>query len=204
MTDELLMRAVQGGHLDALGELFERYHGPTFRFLSRTTGDPALAEDLVQDVFVRILKYRDTYDAASRFDTWLFRIARNARTDHLRKKAPPTGSVDDALEVPARDPGPARQFERQMDARRLERALQLLGNDSRDVLVLARFHDWPYDRIAASLGIEVGAVKVRVHRAMKQLRALYFRLEDATCVKRTAMKTANKPATEHGSSVPSI
>ena len=48
VTDELLMQAVQGGHLDALGELFERYHRPTFLFLSRTTGDPAAAEDRVQ------------------------------------------------------------------------------------------------------------------------------------------------------------
>ena len=91
MTDELLMHAVQGGELDALGELFERHHRPVFHFLSRTTGDAALAEDLVQEVFVRILKYRHTYDASSRFDTWLFRIARNARADHFRKQGPLAG-----------------------------------------------------------------------------------------------------------------
>ena len=182
VTDELLMRSVQGGQLDALGELFERHHRPVFHFLSRTTGDPAAAEDLVQEVFVRILKYRHTYDAGSRFDTWLFRIARNARADHFRKRsALAPVDVDEALDVATPDPGPAQQLERQVDARQLERALQQLAEEPRDLLVLARYHGMPYDRIAETLGIEVGAVKVRVHRAMKQLRALFFRLEDAPC-----------------------
>ncbi|MGE3957162.1 MAG: RNA polymerase sigma factor [Vicinamibacterales bacterium] len=181
MTDELLMRAVQGGELDALGELFERHHRPVFRFLSRTTGDQAVAEDLVQEVFVRILKYRHTYDPESRFETWLFRIARNARTDHFRKRPPTPAPVDEALDLVAGDPGPAQQFEREVDAVQLERALRQLPDEPRDLLVLARYHGLPYDRIAEMLGIEVGAVKVRVHRAMKQLRAVFFRLEDVPC-----------------------
>ena len=181
MTDELLMHAVQGGELDALGELFERHHRPVFHFLSRTTGDAALAEDLVQEVFVRILKYRHTYDVTSRFDTWLFRIARNARADHFRKQGPRVESVEAALEVATDDPGPARLLERQIDREQLERALRQLDDEPRDLLVLARYQGMPYDRIAEALGIEVGAVKVRVHRAMKQLRSLFFRLEDAPC-----------------------
>lgn len=181
MTDELLMQAVQGGDFDALGELFERHHRPVFHFLSRTTGDAAVAEDLVQEVFVRILKYRHTYDAESPFDTWLFRIARNARADHFRRRAPAAAPVDEALEIAAAGPGPAQQLERQVDARQLERALRELPEEPRDLLVLARFHGLPYDRIAETLGIETGAVKVRVHRAMKQLRARFFSLEDARC-----------------------
>jgi RNA polymerase sigma-70 factor (ECF subfamily) len=181
VNDELLMRAVQGGDLDALGELFERHHRPVFHFLSRTTGDPVAAEDLVQEVFVRILKYRHTYDADSRFETWLFRIARNARADYFRKRGPAADPVDEALDVPTGDPGPALQLERQVDARQLERALREMPDGPRDLLVLARYHGLPYDQIAETLGIETGAVKVRVHRALKQLRALFFRLEDARC-----------------------
>lgn len=181
VTDELLMHAVQGGQLEALGELFERHHRPVFLFLSRTTGDPVVAEDLVQEVFVRILKYRHTYDAGSRFETWLFRIARNARADHFRKRGPLPAPVDAALDVAAPDPGPDRRLERQVDVQQLDRAMQQLGEEPRDLLVLARYHGLPYDRIAETLGIEVGAVKVRVHRAMKQLRAVFFRLEDAPC-----------------------
>jgi RNA polymerase sigma-70 factor (ECF subfamily) len=175
------MDAVQGGQLDALGELFERHHRPVFLFLSRTTGDPAVAEDLVQEVFVRILKYRHTYDAGSRFETWLFRIARNARADHFRKRVPSQAPVDEALDVVAAGPGPEQQLEHRIDVKQLERALQQLNDEPRDLLVLARYHGLSYDRIAEMLGVEVGTVKVRVHRAMKQLRALFFRLEDAPC-----------------------
>lgn len=178
------MRAVQGGDLDALGELFERHHRPVFHFLSRTTGDSAAAEDLVQEVFVRILKYRHTFDPDARFETWLFRIARNARTDHFRKRPPSTAPVDEALELAAREPGPGARLEQAVDVRQLERALGQLPDEPRELLVLARYHGMPYDRIADLLGIEVGAVKVRVHRAMKQLRTVFFRLEGAPCAVR--------------------
>lgn len=181
MSDEFLMRAVQGGDLEALGELFERHHRPVFQFLSRTTGDPAAAEDLVQEVFVRILKYRHTFDSGARFETWLFRIARNARADHFRKRQPPATPVDEALDVAGSEPGPAAQLERAVDVRQLERALSQLPDEPRELLVLARYQGMPYDRIGELLGIEVGAVKVRVHRAMKQLRTMFFRLEDAPC-----------------------
>lgn len=175
------MRAVQGGELEALGELFERHHRAVFQFLSRTTGDASLAEDLVQDVFTRILKYRHTYDAGSRFDTWMFRIARNARADHFRRPRPRVLPVDDAFDVADGTSGPAEQLEQQVDLRQLQRALAAMADEPRDLLVLARFHQMPYDRIAEMLGIEVGAVKVRVHRAMKQLRERFHRLEDAPC-----------------------
>jgi RNA polymerase sigma-70 factor (ECF subfamily) len=59
--------------------------------------------------------------------------------------------------------------------------MQQLGEEPRDLLVLARYHGQPYERIAETLGIEVGAVKTRVHRAMKQLRTAFFNLEDAPC-----------------------
>ena len=181
MTDELLMRAVQGGDLDSLGELFERHHRQVFHFLSRTTGDSAVAEDLVQEVFVRILKYRHTYDASRRFETWVFRLARNVRADHFRKRGPAVEAMDDEMDMPTADAGPAQQLEQQMNAQQLERALQRMADEPRDLLVLARCHGMPYDQIADTLGIEVGAVKVRVHRALKQLRAVFFTLEGAPC-----------------------
>jgi RNA polymerase sigma-70 factor (ECF subfamily) len=181
VNDELLMRAVQGGDLDALGELFERHHRPVFHFLSRTTGDAAAAEDLVQEVFVRILKYRHTYDGSSRFETWLFRIARNARADHFRRQTPTAAPIDEANEIAADDPGPGQQLERGIDLRQLSQALRELPEEPRDLLVLARYQGVPYGQIADMLGIETGTVKVRVHRALKQLRASFFRLEDARC-----------------------
>lgn len=177
MTDELLMRAVRSGDCGQLGRLFERYHLPLFDFLYRTTGDRASAEDLVQDVFVRILKYRHTFRDDSSFETWVFRIARNARADHFRRRnTSPTVELNDDAEVAAAVPDPADALDRASHAARLRRALMQLPDDKRELLVLARFRGLRYEQIGALLDIEVGAVKVRVHRAMRQLRETFDRL----------------------------
>jgi len=178
VTDEILMLAVRDGDVAKLGLLFERYHAPLFDFLSRTTGDRAAAEDLVQEVFIRILKYRQTYRDQSCFETWMFRIARNSRTDHFRKRRAVEPIRDGAVDVEAPGPSPAQVFEQDQDARRLKRALMRLDEDKRELLVLARYQNMSYDRIAALLDIEVGAVKVRVHRALKELRGIFLRLDD--------------------------
>jgi len=172
------MLAVRDGDVSKLGLLFERYHAALFDFLSRTTGDRAAAEDLVQDVFVRILKYRQTYRDHSCFETWMFRIARNSRTDHFRKRRIVEPIRDGALDVEAPGPSPAQAFEHGQEARRLKRALMQLAEDKRELLVLVRYQNMSYDRIAALLDIEVGAVKVRVHRALKELRGIFLRLAD--------------------------
>src|SRR5215510_2868326 len=84
-TDENLMLAVRAGDVSQLGLLFDRHHRALFDFFARMTGSRAIAEDLVQDVFFRILKYRATFRADSRFKAWMFHIARNARVDYYRK-----------------------------------------------------------------------------------------------------------------------
>ncbi len=164
------MLAVRAGEVGRLGELFDRYHLPLFDFLSRTTGDRAAAEDLVQDVFVRVLKYRDSYRDEGCFEAWLYRIARNARTNHFKRRRPETGLHE--IDPPALAPGPQQQLEARRDAERVRRALWQLPEDKRELLVLAKYRGLKYERIAAILDIEVGAVKVRVHRAVKELRAI--------------------------------
>ena len=99
MTDEQLMRAVRDGDLSRLGILFERYHLPLFDFLSRMTGNPGVAEDLVQDIFVRVLKYRATFRDEGTFETWLYRIARNARVDYFKSRRPSESIEDAAMEI---------------------------------------------------------------------------------------------------------
>ncbi len=192
MTDELLMRAVRNGDCGQLGRLFERYHAPLFDFLSRTTGDRAASEDLVQDVFVRILKYRHTYRDDSCFETWMFRIARNARADYFRRRGTAfTVPIEDEAEPTSRGADPAETLDHATNAARLRRALKQLPDDKRDLLVLARYRGMRYEQIGALLEIDVGTVKVRVHRAMKQLREQFdqlghpFESKDASCAAKT-------------------
>jgi RNA polymerase sigma-70 factor, ECF subfamily len=178
VTDETLMEAVRTGDLAKLGILFERHHRALFDFLVRMTGNAAAAEDLVQDVFVRVLKYRATWRGEGRFETWLFRIARNARADYFRTRAP-DAPIDEAAEHPSGAPLPGDLLARNRDVARLQRALMLLREDKRELIVLARYRGMKLEAIADLLGIEVGAVKVRIHRAVKELRDIFLRLNES-------------------------
>ena len=84
-SDKTLMLQVKNGDLDALGELFERYHHRLFGFFYRLTSRRDISADLVQDVFERILRYRTSYTGNGDFVTWLFQIARNRHADHYRQ-----------------------------------------------------------------------------------------------------------------------
>lgn len=180
-TDERLMELVRNGDAAPLGRLFERHHVSLFEFLYRTTGNRASAEDLVQDIFVRILKYRHTYRHGSPFVTWMYRIARNARADHYRRLGrgrDALGELDDVLHVdPASSsPGPREMLEWSAEGARLREALRRLPDDKRELIVLARYQQMPYEQLAELLDIDVGALKVRVHRALKQLRLVFDQL----------------------------
>ena len=172
------MTAVRDGDLPKLGLLFERYHIALFDFLNRMTGNRTAAEDLVQDVFVRILKYRATYRDGGSFETWLFRIARNARADYFRTREHAEPLAAEALERQAPDPGPMRRLEADRDRARLKRALLQLREDQRELIVLARYRGMSHEQIAELLGIETGAVKVRLHRALRALRELFCQLAE--------------------------
>jgi len=86
MTDVQMMEDVRDGKVEKLAVLFERHHVPLFNFFLRLTGSRSISEDLVQDVFYRILNYRHTYKGQSNFTTWMYQIARNTHIDFLRKK----------------------------------------------------------------------------------------------------------------------
>jgi RNA polymerase sigma factor (sigma-70 family) len=175
VTDEALMRAVRGGDLGKLGVLFERHHVSLFDFLSRMTGDRAAAEDLTQDVFVRMLKYRTTFRDEGRFETWMFHIARNARADYFRRRAAVELNTD-GIDAPTDAPGPGHLIERHEQTALLRRALLQLREDRRELIILARYRGMKHEAIADLLGVDAGTVKVRIHRALKELREIFLRL----------------------------
>lgn len=172
------MRAVRDGEVAKLGVLFDRHHVTVFDFLSRMTGDRVAAEDMVQDVFVRMLKYRSTFRDEGSFTSWMFRIARNARADYFRKRASSDEVPDEGIDAISEAPGPARLLEHGDNVRRLKQALRLLRPDRRELIVLTRYRGMKHDEIADILGIDVGAVKVRIHRAVKELRQIFLGLTD--------------------------
>src|SRR6187549_1933757 len=84
MTDELVMEAVKSGDLQQASLLFERYHKRIFNFLARMTMDRIVAEDLTQNVFMRMIKYRSSYRQGARFQSWIYQVARNIFTDYYQ------------------------------------------------------------------------------------------------------------------------
>lgn len=173
LPDEDVMLAVRNGEGEQLGMLFERYHVPLFNFYNRLTGDRTLSEDLVQDVFFRILKYRHTYKPGTPFRAWMYQIARNARMDNFRKSKP---EVEFQPEMVGGERGPDT-VQQEQESELLHRALMMLPEEKREVLILSRFQEMKYDEIAKLMGIEEGTVKVRVHRALQELRGVFRKLE---------------------------
>jgi RNA polymerase sigma-70 factor (ECF subfamily) len=183
-TDENLMLAVRNGDVSKLGVLFDRHHRALFDFFFRMTGRRPVADDLVQDVFFRILKYRKTFRDASWFKAWMFHIARNARFDYYRSHQGEANLEEDqAAGLQSSLPIPGQQLEHQQQAMLLESAMFKLSPDKREVLILSRYQDMKYEQIAELMSCEVGTVKTRVHRALKELRDIFLQLssEKPTC-----------------------
>ena len=173
LPDEELMFHVRNGTGEMLGVLFSRYHSPLFNFYCKLTGDRSLSEDLVQDVFYRILKYRQTYKPGTSFKTWMYQIARNARLDNFRKQRPQVELEESMAPVVV----PTDNVQQSQETALLHRALMQLPEEKREVLVLSRFQELKYEEIAVLLGCQPNAVKVKVFRALKDLREIYQQLE---------------------------
>src|SRR6201993_735971 len=156
LPDEELMFHVRNGTGEMLGVLFSRYQSPLFNFYCKLTGDRSLSEDLVQDVFFRILKYRQTYKPGTSFKTWMYQIARNARLDNFRKQRPQVEIEDSLLPVIM----PADRGQQSQETAWLHKALMMLPDEKREILVLSRFQELKYEEIAKLLGCQPNAVKV--------------------------------------------
>ncbi len=176
------MAEVGSGQVARLGVLFERYHRALFRYFVSMNRDREQAEDLVQEVFVRMLRYRASYDPAQSFTAWMYQIARNAGVDQVRKRGTAQvvdidTFVDRRAELVSASPGPEESAARGQDLALLRRAMDRLPDDKREILVLSRFQGMKHEDIAEVLGCEVGTVKVRVYRAIRALEQIYFELE---------------------------
>ncbi len=176
-TDNDLMEEVRDGRVEKLAVLFERYQTMLYNFFLRLTGNRAASEDLVQEVFMRVLKYRAGYLGDSRFNVWLFQIARNTHIDHLRKQKAALPLDEQHAETPAREPRPEAVYEAGEEAELVRRALDRLPVQKREILVLFRFQNLKLREIADLTGVQVGTVKAQVHRALKDLGRIYLELQ---------------------------
>ena len=168
-ADESLMRQVQQGVLAQMGLLFERYHGALYSFFVHTTHDRVASQDLVQEVFLRLIRYRKSYQPKRPFKPWLYQMARNVLHDHYKRKPPPADAEMPQLALPASD-----TLEQAEQHAQLERALEQLPAAQRELLVLSHVADLSYPEIARLYGISVNTARVRVFRALRALHTVYL------------------------------
>jgi RNA polymerase sigma-70 factor (ECF subfamily) len=172
--DARLMLAFQRGDRRAFETLFARYTPRVLAFLTRMVRDRARAEELTQDVFVRIHNAADRYEARARFSTYVFGIAHNLALNELarahRKHEQSQGDLQELVAVdPA--PGPEEKLDAERTRLRLERALALLPERQRAAVLLRSEQGLDYEEIAGSLDTTVSSVKSLLHRARESLLA---------------------------------
>lgn len=182
--DEELMLAYADGHVQAFAILVKRHEGPLFNFILRSTGRKDIAEELLQETFVRIIKSAPKYQTTAKFTTWAYTIARNLCIDRARKwkkrkeysldKSIGDGEdggatfLDNVVDEKAASGGV--DLEKKLFLERLKEALQKLPDEQREVFVMREFSGLKFREIADVLDIPVPTVKSRMRYALQDLR----------------------------------
>jgi RNA polymerase sigma factor (sigma-70 family) len=174
LSDEKIMLRVKEGHLSELTELFDRYHLKLFNFFWKLTFDKPASEDLTQTLFYRVMKYRLSFNVEQgSFKSWVYRMARNIHIDFCNEQAKRPDRYKKEAGHLERYAGTENGYEED-DLVRLDAALLKLDPEQRELIVLSRFQGLKYEEISQIKDISVPAIKVRVHRAIKELKELYF------------------------------
>jgi RNA polymerase sigma-70 factor (ECF subfamily) len=168
------MLAYQGGDERAFDRLVETYSGQVFALFTRFLGAASEREDLVQEVFLRVIRARERYTPTARFSTWLYRIAFNLAVNQT-ERAEPEGSLEteafEPLTTTDARTDPASQLERGDVVTAVRAAIAALPQTQRMALILAKYEEMPYADIAIVLRTSEKAIKSMVHRARENLRA---------------------------------
>ncbi len=177
VADAKLVERALAGSEDAFADLLRRYERPVFGLVLRMVRDPATAEDLAQEAFLKAFGALASFDRRRKFSSWLFKIAHNATIDHLRRREPSTvpletagDELDPLQRLPdAEAPDPEREMTRRRLERTLEDALGSLREEYRAVIVLRHQEGLAYEEIAEICALPIGTVKTHLHRARKAL-----------------------------------
>lgn len=170
-TDEDIMKAVGQGNIRQAGSIYERYRDKIFTYFRRNGLDASISEDMTQEVFERMIKYRASYNADYAFAPWIYRIASNVRQDHYRQNKLHLHAIsDDAVQLPQEESEVPQQVE---DSRRLHAAIQSLPAEQKEILILCKLQKQKYAHVAQMMGTTETNIKTHVHRGIKKLRNYY-------------------------------
>lgn len=178
LSDSELIAAFKGGDAEALGLLMERHKAAVYGYLLRLTGRPDAADDLFQEVFLKLVKNPSAYGEREKFKAWLFTVARNAAMDYFRKEGSRGevamegygGQPGPADFLASAEPGPAEAFYGKARGALIDAALAGLSEDQREVFYLRHYSELSFKEIAEQLSLPIGTVLARMSRAAARLR----------------------------------
>src|SRR5689334_3252515 len=169
--DDRLIAACRSGKTEAFGVLVGRYQDRLYPTVFRLTGCAEDAQDLLQDAFLRAYEKLDQFHGESSFYTWIYRIAVNLTlSDRRRRRIASSAGLDDDPSDDRVEDDPSAALERAERDQQIQEALNALAPDHRAVVVLKEYDGLRYEEIGAMLGIPVGTVRSRLHRARCELR----------------------------------
>ncbi len=171
LTDEELMIGVSNENLDMLTVLFDRYHLRIFNFFNKMIHNRSVSEDLTQDVFYKVMKYRTSYKKGN-FAAWIYTVARNIFSSYYQKQK--KESASELNEYTLKEDESTVADSNREELNHLQKAINKLNQDDRELIIMNRYQEIKYHEIAEIIGSTEGAVKVRTHRAIKKLKEIYF------------------------------
>ena len=176
-TDEQLMFELSQGRLSCGAVLFERYQKKLVNFFYRLCGRRDWSEDLGQITFERVIRFRHTYRANLPFRAWMYQIARSQMADYYKRHGRELEGIVGEDKRFGQEAPIATELEAREQAITLQKALDALPFEYREILLLTRYQGMKYQEAGQVLGISEGAVKVKVYRAIQQLKTLYFKFD---------------------------
>ena len=175
LSDEFMMQKVKEGEVERLALLFERYHLELYNFFLKFSRDKDLSSDLTQNVFYRIIKYKNSYKSHKKFRTWMYMIARNTRIDAFKKNKISLNSENiESLKNFKSDE--VSEIEEQESSALLKKALSLMNYEKRELIIMSFYLEMPTSEIASVLEISENNTRVRFHRALTELKSIYNKI----------------------------
>ena len=184
-TDEELISQFQDGNIKAFNELVNRYKDRLLNYVYHFFNDIDLAEDIVQDTFLKLYTHKDSYKEVAKFSTWIYTIAGNlAKTELRKKKRRKTFSISDLsyddseFVISSSESTPEEKIVTKDDVKNLKNAMDKLPVDFKTVIILRDIQELSYDIISSIIEMPLGTVKSRINRARLKLQEILIKKGD--------------------------